>query len=417
MKSHNVLRESAMKSEKVNTNPTFIDILKIKDYFTIWLGKNISYFGNGIHLIALIWYVFELSGSALDVGVLMVVQTIPIIVFGMISGALADKANKKYIIVFADFGRAVLVFLLLLVTEVYQIYLIAFCISILRQLSSTSRLALIPSIVGKDHLLVANSLYKVTSMMADVAGPAVGGIIVGVLGVQSAFIIDALTYIISGGLILTISYKKIQGQSNAIRDLLLDVKNGLIFVWNASIIRFVLIIIALLMFSLGFINVLGIVYVKEVLLVGAEQFGILASSQSLGSFLAAIFISSLIQKINRSTLLCLGIIAVGSAILLLGVCESMLIAAISLFLAGIGMIIISILVTTIIQQESPEEKRGRAIGALMTITNSSLVISMGLAGYLGDILGVQEVFLIVGAMILLFSGIFWVAKSVWMKNF
>jgi len=403
--------------EEVHKTRTWISVLKNRDYFTIWLGKNISYFGNGIHLIALIWFVFELTGSALDVGVLMIVQTIPIIIFGMISGALADRANKKYIIIIADFGRAGLVFLLLFVTTVYQIYFIAFCISILRQLSTTSRLALIPSIVGTDLLLAANSLYKVTSMIADVTGPAMGGIIVGFLGLKSAFFIDAATYVISGGLILTISYEKIQGQSNAIRDLILDVKNGLIFVWNTTLIRFVLILIALLMFSLGFINVLAIIYVKEVLSVGAEQFGFLASSQSLGSFLAAIFISSLIRKIKRSTLLSMGIIAVGCAILLLGLFNSMAIALISLFFAGIGMIIISILVTTIIQQESPEDKRGRAIGALMTVTNSSLVISMGMAGYLGDLIGVQEVFFIVGIVVLIFSAMFWLAQSVWIERF
>ena len=413
-----VLRGKNMKTAgETPKSPTFRDVLKNRDYFILWFGKNISYFGNGIHLIALIWFVFELTGSALDVGVLMIVQTLPIIIFGMISGTLADRTNKKYLIVIADFGRAALVFLLLFVTTVYQIYFIAFCISVLRQLSTTSRLALVPSIVGKDLLLVANSLYKVTSMIADVAGPAMGGLIVGFLGLKSAFFIDAMTYIISGGLILTISYEKVKGQSHAIRDLLMDVKNGLIFVWNTTIIRFVLIVIALLMFSLGFINVLAILYVKDVLLVGAEQFGLLASSQSLGSFLAAVLLSSLIRKIKRSTLLTTGIIAVGCAILLLGLFKSMVLAIVSLFFAGIGMIIISILVTTIIQQESPEDKRGRAVGALMTVTNSSLVISMGMAGYLGDLIGVQEVFFLVGIIVCIFSGMFWIVQSRWIENF
>jgi MFS family permease len=113
----------------------------------------------------------------------------------------------------------------------------------------------------------------------------------------------------------------------------------------------------------------------------------------------------------------MGIIAVGFAILLLGSFNSMAIALISLFFAGIGMIIISILVTTIIQQESPEDKRGRAIGALMTVTNSSLVISMGMAGYLGDLIGVQEVFFIVGIVVLIFSAMFWLAQSVWIESF
>jgi MFS family permease len=407
-----------MKSdEEIHNSFSFIDVLKNRNYFTIWLGKNISYFGNGIHLIALIWFVFELTGSALNVGVLMVVQTIPIISFGMIFGALADRTNKKYIIVLADFGRAMLVFLLFFVSTVYQIYLIAFCISLLRQLSTTSRLALIPTIIREDQLLLANSLYKITSMIADVAGPAMGGIIVGFMGVKSAFFIDAMTYICSGALILTLSYEKLRGQSTALRDLLSDVKNGLVFVWDTTIIRFVLILIALLMFSLGFINVLGIVYVKEVLSVGAEQFGFLASSQSLGSFLAALFINSLIQKMKRSTLLSVGIMAVGCAILLLGLCESMLIAVISLFFAGMGMIIISILVTTIVQQESPKEKRGRAIGALMTVINSSLIISMGLAGYLGDLIGVQVVFFMVGTVVLIFSAVFWVIQSLWIQKF
>ena len=197
----------------------------------------------------------------------------------------------------------------------------------------------------------------------------------------------------------------------------MDVKNGLIFVWNTTIIRFVLIVIALLMFSLGFINVLAILYVKDVLLVGAEQFGLLASSQSLGSFLAAVLLGSLIRKIKRSTLLTTGIIAVGCAILLLGLFKSMVLAIVSLFFAGIGMIIISILVTTIIQQESPEDKRGRAIGALMTVTNSSLVISMGMAGYLGDLIGVQEVFFLVGIIVCIFSGMFWIVQSRWIENF
>jgi len=381
----------------------FADVLKNRNYFYLWLGKNISYFGNGINLIALIWFVFALTGSALDVGILMIFRTIPTIVFGLLSGALIDRANKKAIIIAADFGRGLLVLLLPFVTSVYQIYAIAFFVSTFQQFSTTSRMTLVPSMVKEKQLIVANSLYRVTSMIMDIAGPAAGGVIVGFLGTSTAFVIDAITYFISGTLILAISYKQIQKGIGSLGELLVDVKEGLVYTWNHSVIRYLLILMAMLMFSFGFINVLAIVLVKEFLQVGAEEFGILASFQSFGSLLGAASMGYIAQKIKRGTIISIGIVITGAAIMSLGFYASVALAAVLLFLAGVGLIAISIPATTTIQQASPEEIRGRIMGALMTVINGSVVISMGIAGYLGDTLKVQNVFIIVGVVLLVFS--------------
>jgi MFS family permease len=395
----------AEKMEEEQKKVSYIDVLRNKNFFFIWIGKNISYFGTGITYIALIWLVFSLTGSALDVGILMIVQTIPTIALGIFSGAIVDKTNKKVIIILCDIGRGVLVFLLPFVPTVYYIYGIAFFISILRQFSTTSRMALVPSVVKEKELIVANSLYEFTSMVANIAGPAIGGIIVGFMGTKSAFFIDGITYFISGMCIIGLSYPHIARAVETQKTLIVDIKEGLSFVWKTSVIRYLLVLIALLMFSFGFINVLIIVYVKEILRVGAEQFGLLASAQSMGSLIAAFALGALAQRITRENILFIAILILAGVILALGLFASLGIAVMLMFLGGMGTILLSITSITTIQQITPGTMRGRVMGALMTITNASTILSMGIAGYLGDLMGVQIIFIIIGTLLFFFGAL------------
>lgn len=179
---------------------------KYRDFKLLFTAGLFSYFGSMITFVALPFQVKELTGSFWAVGVIGVVEIIPLIVFGLYGGVLADYLDRKKMIWFTEFGTLIATSILLINSlqekpSVILIFVIAAIFAALSGLKRPSQDAILPRLVNHDDLPSASALMSLRWQFGGIVGPSVGGIIIASYGAGAAYFIDCLTFVISLALI------------------------------------------------------------------------------------------------------------------------------------------------------------------------------------------------------------------------
>ena len=181
-------------------------IKKYRDFKLLFTAGLFSYFGSMITFVALPFQVKELTGSFWAVGLIGVVEIIPLIVFGLYGGVLADYLDRKKMIWFTEFGTLIATSILLINSlqekpSVILIFVIAAIFAALSGLKRPSQDAILPRLVNHDDLPSASALMSLRWQFGGIVGPSVGGIIIASYGAGAAYLVDCLTFIISLALI------------------------------------------------------------------------------------------------------------------------------------------------------------------------------------------------------------------------
>jgi MFS family permease len=193
------------QTEQATRSAGYVELLRLnRDFRLLWTGQVISQLGDWFDTIALFTLVQNLTGSGRAVAFILVARFLPSVVLGPLSGVVADRFNRKHIMIASDIARAVVVLGFLLVRRPEQVWIV-YVLTIL-QLGFSSffepaRTAAIPSVVPARDLVTANSLSSVTWSAMLTLGAAIGGPVTGWFGTDAAFVIDSLTYVVSALLI------------------------------------------------------------------------------------------------------------------------------------------------------------------------------------------------------------------------
>ena len=179
---------------------------KYRDFKLLFTAGLFSYFGSMITFVALPFQVKELTGSFWAVGLIGVVEIIPLIVFGLYGGVLADYLDRKKMIWFTEFGTLIATSILLINSlqekpSVILIFVIAAIFAALSGLKRPSQDAILPRLVNHDDLPSASALMSLRWQFGGIVGPSVGGIIIASYGACAAYFVDCLTFVISLALI------------------------------------------------------------------------------------------------------------------------------------------------------------------------------------------------------------------------
>ena len=190
----------------------YIDLLRRNRSFRqLWLGQVVSQMGDWFNTIALYAIILNLTGSGRDVGLLLVARFLPSFLFGPLSGVVADRFSRRTIMIVSDVLRALVVLGFLFVRRADQLWLV-YVLTVLQLGFSTffepAKTAAIPSIVEDRELVAANAISSVTWSVMLTLGAAIGGVITDWFGTDVAFILDALTYLLSAVLIGSIRVPK-----------------------------------------------------------------------------------------------------------------------------------------------------------------------------------------------------------------
>ena len=404
----------------------FRDILKEKNFFCFWLGQVISQFGDRLNQMALISLIYSRTGgSAFGLAKIMSFTIIPSFLVSPFAGAYVDRWNYKYTMIISDIVRAVLVLLIPLwfvkMNTLVPLYVSVFLVFTTSCFFLPSKFSIIPELVDKKNLLIANSLTNTTMMLAAVLGIGLGGTLIEKVGAKSGFYIDSFTYLISGLLLCFVNIKSRNKIKNNTVDeaaakngsIFSDIREGIKYVFANPSLRFVFSTIFMLMSAAGALYIVVIVFIQQVFSSVTRDLGVLSIFLGVGFFLGALMCGRFFNKISKVRIIFLSLIAcgifIGSFAVLLKIFSQLYIAMILSVLIGISVGPIFISGNTLIHEVIKSNMRGRIFSILGIIMNLGFLIFMFISSKLSEFSNPMWVILIISACFILY-GIFGVLK-------
>ena len=178
------------------------DLVRSRDFGLLFAGQTISQIGDSLNKVALLWFVYELTGSALKMTVIGLLQTLPPLLFGPLIGVYLDRLRKKRVMIAVDFLRAGVILLIPLLYFVGQLtlerlYVLVFVNAVVSTIFGPALASAVPLIVSKDQLIRANALMQSTANFGLLVGPAVSGIGIALVGAQYMLCVHAATFFVS----------------------------------------------------------------------------------------------------------------------------------------------------------------------------------------------------------------------------
>jgi predicted MFS family arabinose efflux permease len=188
--------------------------LRSPDFVKVWAGFTIAVLGSQITVLALpLTAVLLLGASASETGLLVAARMAPALVLGLFIGAWVDRLPRRPIMVWSDIGSALVIGSVPIaaafgVLSLPQLYAVSFLAGVFAISTEVARTALVPTLVGRDQLVAANSRFGASSAVAHVAGPSLGGLLVQLLTAPTAMLFDALTFLVSGALLASVRVRE-----------------------------------------------------------------------------------------------------------------------------------------------------------------------------------------------------------------
>ncbi len=379
--------------------------LEIRDFRLLWSGLTISLIGDGIFFVALPWQVLELSNSPTAIALVGLVWTLPMVVLLLLGGVIADRFDRRRVMLTADAVRLVANATLgaLSVTghvELWHVFVLAALYGAGEALFFPAFSALVPEIVPRDLLVQANSLDGfVRPLGAQLLGPALGGILIDVVSVGGALLVDAASFGFSiAALLLMQPRPRARDELSATR-VAAEIREGFRFVRSRTWLWGTLVCtsVALLVY-LGPWEALLPFLVKNELEESARSLGLVYAAGGAGSIVAAIFMGQRGLPARTITVMFLAFSAGFSGLILFGLAVSVWqLVAVSVVAAGLnaaGMVIW----TTLLQRNVPGDLLGRVTSLDWLVSISLVPISFALTGPIASEIGVRTTLVAAGVL-------------------
>jgi MFS family permease len=388
--------------------------LRQRCFALVWLGEFISSIGRWVFWIALPFYVHEQTGSALATGTTFFVNTLPSLLLGSLAGVCADRWDRKRTMVVANFSRAFVLLSMLAACSPERLWIIypaVFAESVIAQFFDPAKNGLIPRLIGKEHLMAANSLSSLGSNLAGLAGPALGGILaerLGFMGVVPLTCVSFLTYGLLT-LLITTPTEPVRAQYRLARptgdatgpSMWRDWLAGLQLVKAQRTVATVFAIVGAAMLGQGIINGLWVIFVREILVGGTLEYSGVQVAVAAGGLIGAFIVGRAGRRLAPGLLIGPCGLVIGITLLATFNLPSLPVILTLQFLGGIAGPGFFVTIQTLLQTNVTDRYLGRIFGAYNT-TNALLVLSgQGLVSALGDHLGIVSMLNVSGVLYLL----------------
>jgi MFS family permease len=390
------------RSWAIDTSP-----LRNRAYRRVFGGVTVTMLGQQMTLVAVPYQVYELTGSSLMVGLTSVVALVPLVVFGLLGGAIADAMDRRTLMLVTSVGAAVTSALLAVQAllpgdgHVAVLWLLAAAVSAFAAVNQPARSAVIPALVGPDGVAAANALAMTVRQAGVIVGPLLAGLLIGVGDLSILYTIDALGFLAAVLLLRGLPPLPPGGVTAgplrlgaAVR----GVGEGFAFLRTQPVLlmTFVVDIIAMLFAwpQAVFPELSVTTYGGD-----ANSLGWLFAGVSIGSLLMGLS-SGWVSRVDRQGAVVLAAIAVwGVAIIGFGLASTLWLAVLCLAVAGAGDMVSAVLRTSMLQSAAPDEMRGRMQGVFIVVVAGGPRLGDLRAGVLASSFGVSAAMVSGGVVI------------------
>ena len=397
----------------------YLSLLEKNSAFrNLWYGQVISELGNWVNSIALYALILQLTGSGMAMAAAMMAKLLPMVIISPFAGVVIDRIDRKKVLIASDILRCFTVLGFLIVDsreDLWIVYTLTLFEVALTGFFEPARSAILPSIVEKNHLVTANALSGSTWSIMLTLGAALGGFVVSFFGIKTAFILDALTYLLSAGFIIKISYPNTKYKERIKKQNSSGIK-GLVEGLRYLISHPTVLVFTLLKSGMaikGGIMTLIPLFASRLWSDPAAvsmAVGILFSSRGIGSAIGPVLIRKWLGESPK--ILKVAILAaffLGSfAILVFSFSKNIWTASLSIGLSGMSGSIVWVFSTALIHLEADRKFLGRIFGIEMALLTLIMGISNGLVGVTIDKLQIT-----IQSVILWMSGIYMIPGILW----
>jgi hypothetical protein len=373
----------------------------------LWVGGAISTFGDALQGVALIWLATRTSSPGLSVSIVTTALYLPAVVIGPFAGTIADRLDRRRLLVTADLLRvatAGLVPLAFLHAGLWLVVAITLVHSALTALFTAAQTAAVPDLTGPGSLVRANGLLSSTNYAMQVVGPAVAGVLVATTPTAVPFLLNAATFVFSAGTVLLIPAAALAAPA---RDehvtFLADLRTGVRYARHRPPI--VLYMLIGIVATVGFAPApVALPNFATELDVGSVGFGLLSSIGSLGYAVGSVLVGMLVKPARAATAMAAGFLAMGAATLALAVAPGLALAAVLVALRSGCNAVTLITGLSMLQRMVPSALRGRIITLTNSVQELPRPFLLPVAGVVVDATGARPVFAAMGVFIML-SGV------------
>jgi len=393
-----------------------LNVLKQRNFFLLWLGQLISIIGDWVLVIALPFYTYNLTGSALASGGMFIVSTLPRLLLGSVAGVFVDRWDRKRTMIAADFLRVLLTLMLFLVRSrdlLWLIYASAFLESVVSQFFNPAKSAVIPMLVDKKDLLTANSLNGLSDALTRLVGSALGGMLLTWLGFSFVVFFDAATFLVSALMIMLVVIPRhpvehaapgTTAASTKMADIWRDWIAGLKLVKRERLLLALFIVMGVALLGDGMVTVLIVPLVKNLMGGEAQLLGWLMAAEGIGGLLGGLLVGQFGKRIPPRLLSTVALVSAGLVIIALFTFPHSFLVYPLLGFVGLTATAWFTSAETLLQMGVSDQFRGRIFGTLGTTMALAGLIGMAFAGTMADRVGLVPI-LSISASLYLLSGL------------
>jgi DHA3 family tetracycline resistance protein-like MFS transporter len=370
--------------------------LRQRDFRLLWAGMCVSLIGDGAFLVALAWQVYALAGTPSAMGTVGIAMTVPTVVFLLVGGVASDRLDRRRLMLAADAARGLAVALLAVLTltgtlAIWHVIVLVVVYGTGQAFFAPAFDAITPDLLPAEQLAQANALDQIVRPVAlRLAGPALGGVIVGALGAGGAFLLDAASFAISAAA-LALMRSRPRRPSDSAASVVDDLRHG----WRYIIrhpwlwVTFACATVAYLLF-IGPVEVLVPYVVKTTLHAGAGDLGLVFAAGGLGSIACALLVGQ--RGLPRRGVAFIYVVwtvatlAVAGYGLASAIWQLMLVSLVFNLLETAGTIVWS----TLKQQHVPSALLGRVSSLDWLISIGLVPVSFALTGPVSEAIGARE---------------------------
>jgi MFS family permease len=350
-----------------------------------------SSIGTWLAFVALVVDVWDRTGDSNWISALLIAEFLPIIVIGIAAGRLIDRVSRRWILVISDAVRAGVFLSLPFTTSAFQIVMLAFAAGIATSLFRPSVYAGLPNLVSDRELPQANGILQTADNLTWTVGALVGGALVAATSPDVAYVVNAVSFVVSAVLILRIHERFEEAEREPSRGGWRDLVDGLSLVTRSRALVTVLVAWSVVMLANAGVNVSEVVLAKEVFDGGDFGYGLLVAATGLGlvagSLVGGTWILQRGLTVPYAASIALMALGIGAA----AVAPNVWVAALVVIAAGAGNGVAVIANALLVQRGAPDRLRGRAFTVVMSTGYAVLGVGMIIAGPLTNAIGARAV--------------------------
>jgi MFS family permease len=378
-----------------------LSALRQRNFALLWVSSLISLIGDRALMTALPFYVYEQTGSTLAMAGMFGASYLPTFLFSSVAGVFVDRWDRKRILVVTNLVQSAVMLTLLLIQPtgwLWVVFLVTFIQMTLAMFTMPAEGALIPNLVAESQLLPANALTGLGNTIARLIGPAAGGVLLGVFGLSSVVFVDSASFLLAALLVLRIAVPARSAAAppaavagtiwSSWRALGREWREGVQLVRRTRLLAALFIVMNVTSLGGTLIDPLFVPFVQVQLHAGAEARGFLSTIGAVGGLMGGVLIGWLGNRIAPRYIVGWGTLIVGLFMLVIYNQTRLESAAVLICLMTVVVIGANVAATSLLQAGTPDQYRGRIYGALGTTNALIGLVAVGLAGALGEVVGI-----------------------------